>query len=486
MIQPLDCWSQIFGPLTSEPAVSTAQPPQVVLPVGQVKFTFFYSQGHPWDSGLSLSEPALILSDVIASHGYTYDAYTPARLRQLGAYETVRSHEGDFASHLFFNPGLSNLGLAAWKPFVMLHATRDLKEDDIVVYIDTNIKKHTELRGFVENCPHIIQTCLGQRDFFVGRECPNHDLMATSFSNLHQITEIGLDTPFTRAFPNLIVNFVICRNTEGGRRFLTEWLALCLQERFIRPPADGLAHDGYRWFCPEQSVCNMLIARKIQEGQLEPGFPSFSCMRDGIIRSTDDDHVAHLPAMPFTGTPLSEQFGELFRRTDAWVADLLAGRVPPSAGWQVLPIAPDDWTAHEDGAWTEVDDDGRIIIGEGDEERFHLIRYRHDALNCAEVELSAVVQNVGDPDNLFYINMWGGWHVCRIGFDGHVRPGGFYAAATVECLNENTISCTIRFQNFHDSVAIGIARPGGLYRGESCPQIILTSVQVRTRGLRAI
>lgn len=275
----------------------------------KIKIITFHSEGHPHDEGLPLSDGAVELRKLVEGQGFSFDVYTPRRMRELNAEELIKRFDERYALRL--NPSLHKIGMAAWKPFIMLHALQELNENDILIYSDSNTQKYPGLAKRLEDILAFVDETLAGHSFFVGRERPDQLIKAAHHSNARQILEIGCNTIFACNFPVHIVNRMVVKKQKESLKILLFWLALCMEERFILPPINGeLTHPDFRWFCPEQSVLNMILANLVEEGNLPYYYAGIGIDRQGNLFHADNTHISGLsaPTLKSNYIPFEERF----------------------------------------------------------------------------------------------------------------------------------------------------------------------------------
>jgi hypothetical protein len=324
--------------------------------MAKITIVTFHSEGPPHDEGLSLEPQAATLRHIAEELGVGFEAYTPRRLRELGAGAVVRSYPESFKLEL--NPGYHKIGFGAWKPFIILHELSKRNEGDIVFYMDANIIKYPGLRDKVLSVREMVATALENCDFFIGREnVKSAATRAGQFSSMAQLSMIGRGTMFAENFPILLANNIIARKTESACAIVLDWLALCMVDGLITPPQTPEERTaGYKWFCAEQMVLNYILARHIEEGELPWYYPNLFYGRGNIPVVPENLHVAWLAGSPRVEarTPkLRQQFALEIKRARAFLSSLPTSNASadsPDAGVEMT--SPDGgngpWSRHLD------------------------------------------------------------------------------------------------------------------------------------------
>jgi hypothetical protein len=416
--------------------------------------------------------------------GVIFDAYTPRRLRDLGVGELVREYPDTYA--LPQNPGLHQIGFSAWKPFIILHAAQSMQPDDIVFYLDSNITKYESYRDMIESIEMICEIALQKMDFYVGRQYVSAHVKNVEFSNQYQLDEIGRGTQFVRNFPLLIVNNIVIRKSRASEEILLDWLALCRVDRFIMPPLEHERHQGFSWFCPEQSVLNSIVARHIEEGLLPWWYPNIVFGRSNKMEVPLNPHVSYLASTPVVHDPqlmLRGQYAKEILSARQLLAMSCRAHVPAATGdWEDVHVPLGDWVAADD-AVIATTAEGPVVIADGVAQHFHLMRIQDDRFENAEIELEIAASPVGDGSVGLNVQHWGGVDVCTFHRDGRIQR---WTDITSEWLErtEGAFRCRVRFINLHRTISVGCGRPHGHYQGEGRAQFRISSIKVRRRSMR--
>lgn len=324
--------------------------------MAKITIVTFHSEGPPYDEGLSLEPQAAALRHIAEELGVGFEAYTPRRLRELGAGAVVRSYPESFK--LEANPGYHKIGFGAWKPFIILYELARLNDGDVVFYMDANIIKYPGLRDKALSVREMVAAALENCDFFIGREnVPSAVARACQFSSMAQLSTIGRGTLFAKNFPILLANNIIARKTDSACAIVLDWLALCMVDGLITPPRIPEERtEEYKWFCAEQMVLNYIIARHIEEGELPWYFPNLFYGRGNIPVVPENMHVVWLAGSPRVEarTPrLRQQFAPEIKKARAFLSSFTASDASTGvsdAGAEVM--SPDGvsgpWSRHVD------------------------------------------------------------------------------------------------------------------------------------------
>lgn len=406
---------------------------------------------------------------------------TPRRLREMGLGELVKEYPEIHA--LPSNPGLHKIGFSAWKPFIILHAAQSMQPGDIVFYLDANIMKYAGYRSILGSIEEMSETALRDMDFYVGREQVSDHLKNFHLSNRHQLDELGRGSAFVKNFSVLIVNNIIIRKSQASEDLLWDWLALCRVDRFIMPPLEHERHEGFGWFCPEQSVLNTMLARHIEEGLLPWWYPNIMFGRSNKMEFPQNSHVAQLALSPIwsaTQPTLRQQYEKEISSTKWMVMSATnANTSVVTKHWENVAVPLSDWLAADD-AVVSVVADGTLIIADGMERNFHLMRIEDDRFEKAEIELEITASAINGGTTGLHVQHWGGLDVCTFMRDGQIERCSDSLSEWLD-RSDGEFRCRVRFYNFHSTVSIGCGNPNGHYQGEGRPQFNIKSILIRIR-----
>uniref|UniRef100_A0A6C0B318 Uncharacterized protein n=1 Tax=viral metagenome TaxID=1070528 RepID=A0A6C0B318_9ZZZZ len=224
----------------------------------------FCSEGEPNDKGLNLSGSKQQLIDGLKKTNLKYFMYSPKYLKDNGYGEFVKEHPN--AGLVSMNANMNLVGFCAWKPVIMLLELEKMNDGDILVYRDCNCEKYGQLKDFndFENAiNHIMNKA--NFDFFIPRE--NMHLTLKQHCKPNIINELAIDKEFTKDFPLLIANVIICRKSKTSIEILEEWKKYCLVDEFINGEQYGDLNPEFRWFTPEQAILGVLISNYVLEGK---------------------------------------------------------------------------------------------------------------------------------------------------------------------------------------------------------------------------
>lgn len=230
----------------------------------KIHYISFCSEGEPYDKGLNLSGSKQQLTDILSKTDIPHFFYSPRFLKENGYGEYVKEHEN--AGLVSMNPNMNLVGFCAWKPLIMMLELEKMNDGDILVYRDCNCEKYGQLKDFtdfretVESIMNIVNF-----DFFIPVE--NNELTLGQHVKTNVIRDLAIDVEFTRKFPLLIANIMICRKSTVSMQILEEWKNNCLKDEYINGEQYGELFPEFRWYTPEQGILAVLISNYVLQNR---------------------------------------------------------------------------------------------------------------------------------------------------------------------------------------------------------------------------
>jgi hypothetical protein len=236
------------------------------MTASKIHYISFCSEGTPYDSALDLTNSKNILTNELAKTDMEYFFYSPRYLKENGYGEYVKEHPNP--GLVFRNPGMNLVGFCAWKPLIMLLELEKMNDGDILVYRDCNCEKYEQLKDFTNFREHVDKILrIANFDFFIPAE--NTTLKAGNHVKTNVITDLAIDVDFTRNFPLLIANVLICRKSSVSHEILQDWKNHCLIDKYINGEQYGELFPEFRWYTPEQGILTVLISNYVYEGRFQ-------------------------------------------------------------------------------------------------------------------------------------------------------------------------------------------------------------------------
>jgi len=211
-----------------------------------------------------LSNSKRILSEILFKTKINYFFYTPKYLKDHGFGEYVKEHENPGVVSM--NPNMNLVGFCAWKPLIMLLELEKMKNGEILIYRDCNCEKYEQLKNFddFENkINRIMDIC--NFDFFIPRESMNLSIENHVKSNV--IDELAVNVEYTKSFPLLIANILICRKSDTSIAILEDWRKNCFNDEYINGTIYKDLYPEFRWHTPEQGILSVLISNYVLHGK---------------------------------------------------------------------------------------------------------------------------------------------------------------------------------------------------------------------------
>lgn len=141
-----------------------------------------------------------------------------------------------------------------------------MNDGDILVYRDGNCEKYGVLKDF-DNFEKNIREILNivNFDFFVPVE--NNKYTLSGFCKSNVIRELAINEEFTKKYPLLIVNTIICKKSNISIEILNEWRKNCIIDKYIDGEQYGELYPEFQWHTPEQGILGVLISNYVYEGK---------------------------------------------------------------------------------------------------------------------------------------------------------------------------------------------------------------------------
>jgi hypothetical protein len=144
-----------------------------------------------------------------------------------------------------------------------------------------------------------------------------------------------------------------------------------------------------------------------------------------------------------------------------------------------------DWTPVH-GATMRVDERDFLVVGDGARLDYHLLRWADRRANGARVKLRMVAKPADSCDTNLYVHHWGYQDVCSIAKDGTIVLKDGTEDLQVERCHDGFLEVNVIFQNHHDTLSVGMGKPGGHYAGTGTDQYIFKSIDVELQPLNPI
>jgi hypothetical protein len=130
------------------------------------------------------------------------------------------------------------------------------------------------------------------------------------------------------------------------------------------------------------------------------------------------------------------------------------------------------------GAAVRMQNDGLLILKDGKNLDWHLLRWTDPRLNGVRVKLKVVLKPADSCDTDLYVHHWGGKDVCSINKDCTIVLNEGAEEILIDKLPDDFISVTIIFENRHPTLSLGTGKPRGRYHGTGADQYLFKSIEV--------
>jgi hypothetical protein len=229
-----------------------------------ISFVSFYSEGNNFDKGLDLSKSKDILIKNLIENNINYFFYTPRILKNLGYDKYVKEYPN--SGLVSMNPNANLTGFFAWKVLIILLELEKINDGDIIVYRDCNCIKYPQLKKFnnfyknINNIYNIVNF-----DFIISIE--NKNLKIGQYCKSNVIEDLAINKEFTRNFPLLIANFIICKKSNISIAILKEWEKYCLIDKYINGEQYGKLYSEFKWHTCDQAILSVLISNYVYQNK---------------------------------------------------------------------------------------------------------------------------------------------------------------------------------------------------------------------------
>lgn len=241
----------------------------------------FYSEGPPWDAGLSLVDEERQFRAAVEPYVDEVRSFCPRSISALwqGADVYCRDYSEWLERHPLRyqlkrrNPGWEKMGFMAWKPFLLSALLHDdaILPGDVILYHDVNFKKYpaysrtpaewraVSLRildelGCDVFCPEAVRLESDAKAFLVRRY-------------LHE--SAGLER-------GVWAGLLVCRKSSQSIEFIDEWKMMCDDLDNLSPLPNPKPYAGAHWHAQEQSVFGVLALKWKREGRLPAAWPLYA------------------------------------------------------------------------------------------------------------------------------------------------------------------------------------------------------------------
>jgi hypothetical protein len=138
------------------------------------------------------------------------------------------------------------------------------------------------------------------------------------------------------------------------------------------------------------------------------------------------------------------------------------------------------------GATLRVDGCGLLVAGDSPRLDYHLLRWSDRKANGARVKLTIVARPVDNCDTNLYVHHWGPRDICSISKEGSVILRDGAEELHVKSHDDGFLEICVIFTNCHDTLSVGMGKPGGYYLGTGTDQYLFKSIDIELLPLNPI
>src|SRR4051812_30978491 len=120
----------------------------------------------------------------------------------------------------------------------------------------------------------------------------------------------------------------------------------------------------------------------------------------------------------------------------------------------------------------------RLVVRDTPTLDWHLLRLERPAFTLRRVSLRLVVEPLPGQDANIYLHHYGRLDVAEIAPDGTIVNRGISLSLSAERRDDGGLSIEASFFNRHQSLSIGSARNGAVYRGSGRDQYAIRSIEI--------
>jgi hypothetical protein len=257
-----------------------------------IKVITFYSQGLSIDGveSLDLTECENIYRENIEHYIDSYQSYSYNDVKKLNPI-MIKNFDIDSKA----NMGSGYTGFFRWKPFIILEELKKVRYGDIILYRDCNIKKYPNYLIGLDSIKETIGFIFQQTNEDIYIPIENETYKNYNYIKQEVFDYFKLDTTEYKNYPLLNASMILLRKSKKSIKLIREWLNLCMNDDLI----DGtlrLEQDKlFRHNTFDQAILNLLVRKKINNGELSVDFPRFM-NRDRIF---DKEQLIIYPNSPY-------------------------------------------------------------------------------------------------------------------------------------------------------------------------------------------
>lgn len=238
----------------------------------KIHFVSFYTEGPPNDKCLNMTNVMNRYLSLLKPYIDSHDIYTPRRLKE----NTNTSHlVSEYKVQNPYNPGVHNIGYLKWKPYIILEKLKNINDNEIVYYRDSNIIKYPVMINGINETRELIEFVLKDNDIFVPIE--NYPELKMKHNVKREIfEEIGkYNDNYLEEFM-FNTSIVICKKTKRTVELMEKWLYYCNNDRLLTYTIHIRQHPEMHHNVQEQSILNVILKKENILGKYSLNYRDFS------------------------------------------------------------------------------------------------------------------------------------------------------------------------------------------------------------------
>lgn len=265
----------------------------------RVHFVTFYSQGHPNDNGLDLSETETNVRRAVKPHMDSFTAYHPKDFLEDENLEWCirdwskvdkkysRPKEGWWSpkmnQHVNINNSCDKTGFFAWKAICILEKMKEVPYGDIVYYHDGNFDKKIDFKPskypyyvgsekWKELCNSLLNSV--KTDVFIPWEQNSGLQPIRPFCREHCFRKMAEFTDYYTKYDCLWAGIIIMRRSALSEKFLTDVIKSLQDIELVSNIPEDLSNE-FQWHTWDQPVWTLMARKYIREGLFPENWPKY-------------------------------------------------------------------------------------------------------------------------------------------------------------------------------------------------------------------
>ena len=242
----------------------------------QINFVSFYTEGHPKDDGINLSDAKNILRE---KNNYIVDNQFFYTKNQLYSNPETRYLVNTFNEEQIngMNYKLNTVGFGRYKPYIILEELKKVNFGDIIFFRDCNVIKYPDILCDIENSVYTINYILNtiHTSIYVPIEY-YPTLKIEQHSKKEVLNFFGFDNyQFNNQFL-YNASIIICKKTELVLKIINEWNDVCKNDNLLSISYDkNIQSPNFKWHTSDQSILGIILKKYTTLKLLPYNFPTY-------------------------------------------------------------------------------------------------------------------------------------------------------------------------------------------------------------------